>query len=255
MCSTLAECYYFGKFNPNAEHGKSNDWNDVCSPITLFSRAFAAYDVVGDFLFWNSLLHENAVSENIKTSILAFAIIGLVIDCMHGCGLCCNVFVNSLNRSGADLSDARRGKILTDRLFGVVVTLLENIPQLVLSGLATNQLGKTTPMFFVTVSGSILSTVFTLGWSWYCTCVLDRIAGRARAHKVVFQDPCCGRIPLYCYEDMCSSQSTATQMAEAERTKGWVGEKKVSVCWPRSAIDEADLDETELDEAKGLATV
>ena len=112
MCSTLAECFYFRTFNPKANHGEHNEWDNVCSPIILFSRAFALYDITGDFLFWGSLLHENAVSESIKTSILAFAIIGLVIDCMHGCGLCCNVFVFTVgDRIGAGLSGARRGKL------------------------------------------------------------------------------------------------------------------------------------------------
>ena len=254
MCTWLAECCYFAKFNPTAEHGKANDWGNVCSPMTLFSRGYALYDVVGDFLFWASLLSEDAVSESVKTSILAFAIIGAVLDCLHGCGLCLNACVNSLNRSGADLADARRGKIITDRLFSVIITLLENIPQLVLSGIATHQLGKTTPMFFVTVSGSILSTVGNLGWTFYQICVLDRIASQAKAHKVMFMDPCCGRITAYCYEDMCSSQSTAMQMHYQEQTKGWVGVKKVSLLWPRAAIDKPNLDEAELDEIQGLAS-
>ena len=168
--------------------------------------------------------------------------------------MCCNVFTNSLNRSGADLGDARRWKIVIDRRASVVITLLENIPQIILSGIAKHQLGSTTPMFFITITGSILSVVWNLSWVAYQIYVLDRIAKQAKAQVVEFTDPCCSCLVVYRYEDICTTHSTAFQIDYAERTEGWVGLKKVSMFSPRDALDQPLLEENGNDKEKGLAT-
>ena len=96
MCSVCADslwrCFGIG----------AREKFSLCFVIT---KALLVYDVVTDFMFWNTVRDDEAVPEWAKWMVLLFACVGVVLDALGSFYICCTSSPDSWGKDEEEASN------------------------------------------------------------------------------------------------------------------------------------------------------
>lgn len=180
----IADVYYLCTFLPGSYHGSFSSWYEVLFPVAC--SLIGTYSIINDFFWWEIIDKNDFVNRNIVTGTLSFCIIGVVFEFLRGLMLGFNVFVNSLNRGGADWDDANKGRMQINNAFSIITGLIHNLPMVGLTAIAQIQLGQEpTTSYYLQMFSSVLMVLVTLVYV-LVDMGLSKIASNQKARRVKF---------------------------------------------------------------------
>ena len=154
---------------------KVRNWE--CSCMFLVFKLITVYDVVSDFLYWNSVKDDDRVPELWTHLVLTFACIGFIIDACGSCFVCTKssggIYCINPNSKIRERQEKLEMLDYTSGQHGlsIVRVVLEDLPQLFLSSWITAFFQREMTTFFVcTAIGSILNMVrvIAVGMAYLC---------------------------------------------------------------------------------------
>jgi hypothetical protein len=120
----------------------------------LFSKILLIYDVVSDFMFWNSIKEDPRVSIYLIWSVFFFACVGILVDCI---GSCKAFAYSSPDSWGKDRAVASQNYQIRIHKLSIYISFAEDIPQIILAVWVAFQQGLITNFFLLTTFGSGLN--------------------------------------------------------------------------------------------------
>lgn len=122
----------------------------------LFSKILLIYDIVSDFMFWNSIKNDPKVSLYLIWSVFFFACMGILVDCL---GSCMAFGFSSPDSWGRDREVASQIYQIRQHKLSIYISFAEDIPQIILAVLVAFQQGLITNFFLLTTFGSGLNVL------------------------------------------------------------------------------------------------
>ncbi len=131
----------------------------VRDPTFYLNKLTVAYDIISDFIFWNSIKNDKDINIIIIWLVLLFACVGFLIDFI---GSCCILRNSSPDTWGSDIEKASDNYQKNLRYLLNTISICEDIPQLILGGIVTYQKSELTLEYLISTFGSIINIIKTI---------------------------------------------------------------------------------------------
>ncbi len=128
---------------------------EKCNLFFIGTKALVVYDIVSDFLYWNSVREDDDVPVWARTAVLAFACAGILVDAMGSCCICRKSVPDSW---GKDQAEASNRYVVAQKKLALAMIVAEDLPQLCRASWITSAYkNEITTWYLVTVFGSLLN--------------------------------------------------------------------------------------------------
>lgn len=164
---------------------------EKCNLFFVGIKALVVYDIVSDFLYWDSIREFETVPLWMRWAVFVFACAGFLVDAIGSCRVCRNSVPDSWGKDTAEASNRYR---LGQKKLALVLLVAEDIPQLCLSTWITFVYTReVTTWYIVAVIGTLLNFVRILVTSCgYILCERHAVRIMRQNKRSSVRVRCCG---------------------------------------------------------------
>ena len=172
---------------------------EKCGPFFIGTKALLMYDIVSDFVYWNSVRNDEDVPEWARVLVLVFACLGVLVDAIGSCRVCCTSVPDAW---GKDEAEASNRYTIGQKKLALAIVAAEDIPQLCMSTWITvvcKQSNMTT-QYMLTVTGTVLNILrVILLSSGYLFCERRASKIMMKRNRDCVRIRCCGLCTVQTY--------------------------------------------------------